>query len=463
MNSGHMTSGSVTKQIFLFSLPLMLGNFLQQLYNTVDGIVVGNFVSEQALAAVGTCSPLAFFFISAALGLSTGSAVMISQYIGAGRMEDVRKSISTCLILITALGLALTIIGGAVSKPILKYILAVPDGTLEDATVYFTIYCLGLVFQFAYNIVAAILRSVGDSKATLYFLLVASVVNIVLDLVFVIVLHWDVAGVAIATVIAQAVCAVISFVYMFMKYPYMRFSRSEFRIDREKGLLALKLGIPTTIQQCIVSMGHIFSQRLINDFGQSMIAGITAAMRIEGYIVIPIFSYNAGIATFTGQNIGAGNMERVRQGYKATLKLAVITCVLVITVALFGAGYLVSIFNLSGDAYEYGVTYLRFVAPFFFIFAIYQATSAMLQGAGDVFWCMMYSAISLAVRLTFSYSLAYTTPLSYRAIWVCIPIGWIVALAMALFRLKRGKWKQKAVVKSGGEAFEPKEPSPEAQ
>ena len=248
-----MTEGTPWKLILLFVLPLMAGHALQQLYNTVDGIVVGNFVSSEALGAVGTCASLVMLFLCFAVGMSTGSAVVISQFYGANRYEDMRRAVSTCMIMMVGLGIVLTVIGEFTADLLLKYVLNVPEVYRQDASVYFRIFLIGLAFQFLYNICAAVLRSFGDSKATLYFLIISSISNIALDLLFVIAFHWDVAGVAIATVIAHILSAIVAVIYMFKKYEVLRFKKGEFRFHKESVKISLKMAIPTTLQQSIMS------------------------------------------------------------------------------------------------------------------------------------------------------------------------------------------------------------------
>lgn len=441
-----MTEGVIWKQILLFTLPIMAGQFLQQLYNAVDGIVVGNFVSEQALAAVGTCSPVTMLFIAVALGLSTGCSIMVSQYFGAGRMEELRKAVSTSLILVTAVGLVVSVLGGVVAKWVLVNILAVEAEILADATAYFAIYCVGLVFQFAYNIVAAILRSLGDSKATLYFLLISSVTNIVLDLVFVALFQWGVPGVAVATVLAQALSAVASVIYMFRRYPMLRGGKGEFRFYGDMGKTALKLAVPTTIQQCVVSCGHIAIQRLVNIFG--ITAAYTAAMRMENFVLIPVFSFNAGLATFTGQNLGANRLDRVKKGHLSTLAIAECTCVVLGLVCYLAAAPLVGLFGLEGESLAQGVEYMRFMSPLFIIFCGYILTSAVLQGAGDVGFTAFNSLTGLVLRCAAAYLMAHFTDYSvYAVVWFSNPINWVYSLILAVVRYLQGKWKTKGIVK----------------
>lgn len=439
-----MTQGTEWKLILLFTLPIMAGQFLQQLYNTVDGLIVGNFVSEDALSAVGTCAPVTMLFIAIALGMSTGCSIIISQYYGAGKLEELRRAVSTSLILLIGMGLVLSVVGGAVAKWLLQNVLAVKAEILPDATAYFAIYCVGLVFQFAYNIVSFILRSLGDSKATLYFLLVSSVTNILLDLLFVLAFNWGVPGVAIATVIAQALSAVVSLVYMFKKYEILRFSRKELRFHRDMGLTALKLGIPTTLQQCVVSFGHIAIQRIINDF--DITAAMTAATRIENFVLIPIFSVNAGMATFTGQNLGAGKLDRVKRGLRGGWTMSAAAAGTLGVVVLVLGGFFAGWFGLEGESVVIAERYLRFTALFIWIFALHMATSGALQGAGDVVFTAFATVASLVLRCVATYLLAYLTPLGMRAVWLAVPIGWGFNFCLTITRYKFGPWRDKGLV-----------------
>lgn len=441
-----LTQGVEWKQILLFTLPIMAGQFLQQLYNAVDGLIVGNVNGETALAAVGTCAPVTMLFVAIALGMSTGCSVMISQYYGAKRMEELRRGVSTSLILLIGLGLVLTIVGGAVAKWLLGSVLAVEEEEmLEAATAYFTIYCLGLTFQFAYNIVAAVLRSLGDSMATLIILLVSSVANIGLDLLFVWGFGWGVPGAAWATIIAQALSAVVSFIYMFRRYELLRFSRREFRYHRDMGRTALRLAVPTTLQQCVISCGHIAVQRVVNKF--YITAAIAAASRVENFILIPIFSLNAGLATFSGQNLGAGKPERVRRGLHGGWVMGAVTSAVLGTVVFFFGGQLSQLFGLEGASVAIAQRYLRFMGPCFEIFSLMILTSGVLQGAGDVLYTAFATIANLLLRVALTYALAYGTGLGMAAIWVSMPIGWLFALGLTLGRYKWGPWHKKAIVR----------------
>lgn len=439
----NMTVGSPIKLVLLFSVPIMLGNLLQQLYNTVDSIFVGNYVGETALGAVGTCGPMTVLFVALAIGLSVGSGIVIAQYFGAGQIEEMRKTASTVIILIVSVGVVLSVVGVFVAEWLLRVVLNAPESVIPYAKLYFQIYSIGLVFQFGYNIVAALLRSVGDSKASLYFLVISSLLNVVLDYIFIAVFEWGVAGAAIATVVSQFVSVTVSVIYMLKKYPIFRFKRSEFVFSGEKCALTLKIAIPTTIQQCIISSSQMAVQRVINGFGEAVLAGCTAAIRLENYLSIPCQGFSAGIATYTAQNIGAGKVDRVKQGYRGTLLMGIAVSAALAVIAVTFATRLVGLFNVT-EGFDVGVQYIRSIAPFFVIFCMYQTTAGVLQGAGDTVTTMCLTLASLIVRVAGTYLLAGW--LGYRAIWYAAVSGWIIILIPTVIRYLQGKWKTRAIV-----------------
>ncbi len=298
-----MTVGPEWKEILLFSFPIMAGQFLQQLYNTVDSIVVSRYggptqeISNAMFAAVGSCTSLIFLFLAISLGLANGGGVLVSQLYGARREHELRRAASTLLITQASLGTALAVLGSLGAELLVVGLMRVTDeASRAYAVEYFAIYAVGLIFQYIYNAVAGILRAVGDSRASMYFLCVSAVLNTVLDLWFVISFGWGVVGVAVATVIAQAASATVSIVYMMRRYPIFRFRRSEFVFDTEKFRICLKLGIPAIIQQAVVSMGNVFIQRLVNSFGQVTMSAFNAGNRMESYALIPIFGTNMAVA-----------------------------------------------------------------------------------------------------------------------------------------------------------------------
>ncbi len=445
-----MTVGTEWKHILLFSLPIMAGNLLQQLYNTVDGIVVGNFVSQNALAATGSAGTLALIFLAFAIGFGNGSGVMVAQLFGAKQYTELRGAVSTALILLVGLGTFFSLLGCAFARFFLHGLMNIAEGEVLDlAVAYFSIYAVGFVLQFIYNAVAAILRAVGDSQATLYFLLVSSIINLLLDLLFVVVFHWGVPGAAIATVLSQLGSAVVSVAYMFRKYPIFRFGKGEFIFRPDKCRQCLQFGVPSTIQQSIVSFGNVFIQRLVNSFGASAMAAYTVGVRLENYLFVPAVGLSVGVSTFTAQNIGASRLDRVRRGARSA---TVITLGIAVTLELLSyifASALSTLFGVDGEALTLSVSYIRFLAFFFWLFAVYIAFSGLLQGAGDVIFSMMGSLISLFIRVAMSYALVRGFGMDFSAIWKAMPVGWIAALALMLVRYFTGGWKEKGLVNHG--------------
>jgi putative MATE family efflux protein len=443
-----MTTGSEWKRIVLFSLPIMIGQFLQQLYNTVDGVVVGNFVSQEALAAVGGCGSLTMALLAVCFGMGNGCAVLVSQLYGARRDEELRRSASTVLIMMGVLGILISVLGFFLARPLLSGIMNIKDpSVLEMAVDYFAIYCLGLVFQYFYNAIAFVLRAVGDSRATLYFLCVTAFMNLGLDLLFVIVFGWGVIGAAVATVLSQLACVLFSYIYMVRKYPIFRYSRKEFVFDKELGLTCIKLGIPATLQQCIISFGNVFLQRLVNGFGTNLMAAYTVGIRIENYIFVPILALNGGVATFTGQNIGAEKQERAKRGLGYSLITSVCVTVLISALVYVFAAPISRLFGVEEKALEMAVEMLRFMSLFFAIFSLYLPTTGFLQGAGDVGFTSICSLVTLTVRVGITYMLVLALGFGYQAIWYTLPVGWVIGIIMVFCRYYRGGWKDKAVVR----------------
>lgn len=443
-----MTAGPEWKHILLFSLPIMAGNLLQQLYNTVDGIVVGNFVSQNALAATGTAGTLAMVFLAFAMGFGNGSGIMIAQLFGARRYEDLRSAVSTALILLVSMGLAFSLLGCVFARFLLSRLMNVAAGeVLELAVSYFSVYAVGLVLQFLYNAVAAILRALGDSRATLYFLLVSSVLNLILDLLFVIGFGWGVTGAAAATVIAQLGSAVVSVVYMFKKYPLFRFKRGEFVFHRDKCLLCLRLGIPTTVQQSIVSFGHVFIQRLVNSFGEAAMAAFMVGGRMESYLFVPVMGLNTALSTFTAQNVGAREYDRVRRGCRRTLLMSFSVAVVLEIVSYLFAVPIARLFAVSGEALTLAVAYVRFMSLAFWLFALYMVFAGLLQGSGDVMITTLCSLVGLSIRVILAYFCAYVLGFGCESVWIVMPVGWLVIFFISFGRYLSGRWKTKGIVK----------------
>ena len=412
-----MTEGTPWKHILMFALPVLAGSLLQQLYNTVDTIVVGNFSGEAALSAVGTTGSFAFLFLALATGFSAGNGVIIAQHFGAKDEKQVRANASTGILLMLGMGLLSTIAGVLVSRPAFTYLVAVDESFLELTLQYFRIYALGLVFQFGYNIFSSILRAVGDSAATLYFLLIASVLNIILDLVFVAGFNWGVVGAALATDIAQAASFIAAYFYMTRKYPLFRFRLKEFTWSRILAVKTLVTGFPIALQLIIVSFGLTFIQRAVNEFGQSMTASFTVGQRIEMYMNLPCNAFQTTLATYTGQNIGAGQMDRVKKGARQTVLMSLLLTLCISLLVWLLSDNIIGLFKISEQATVYCNSHIRTIAVINVILAIYIPLFGVFQGANHGGAPTIVATGALGTRVLVTYLFRYSDFFGYSIIW----------------------------------------------
>ena len=441
-----LTRGTPWKLIVQFALPIMLGNLLQQLYNTADTIIVGNFEGQQALSSVGACTSLTILFTALALGFSIGAGVLISQYFGAGRTAELRRYAATSIVLMLAMGLVMTMVGVLSAELLLRGFLGTPESLLPQSVLYFRIYAAGLVFQFGYNIAAALLRALGDSRATLYFLLVSSVLNVVLDLLFVAALGMGVAGAAIATVISQLASCVIGFWYMYRKYELLRFSARELRLEPAVAGRILRVGLPMALQQSIVSCGFLFLQKLVNYYGESMIASYTVASRMENILMIPILGIQSTMATYAGQNMGAKLPERVSRGLGQGVLVSLFMTLVLCAGQIVGISLIIGAFRLDEAAAEICRQHLFASAVAIPIFAVYFPANGMFQGVGEGFHATFYALMALGLRVVFAYSLHKTAAFGYTAIWWSQAMAWTLTLIVCYAHFFRGKWKEKSLI-----------------
>ena len=442
-----LTQGTPWKGALRFALPLLLGNLLQQLYNTADTIIVGNYVSDHALSAVGSCTSLTMLFTALALGFSIGAGVLAAQYYGAQKLGEVRRIAATSVVLFLALGAVMSVLGAVLTRPLLAGLLQTPEALLEMAVTYFMIYAAGLIFQFGYNIAAALLRAIGDSKATLYFLLASSLLNVVLDLLLVAVVKMGVAGAAIATVFSQLLSCVLSFWYMHRKYEFLRFSVRQLRFEPALAGRVLAVGAPMAVQQSVVSCGFMFMQRLVNSCGEDMVASFTVGSRIENYLILPTLSFQSTMATYTGQNIGARQPERVSRGLRQVIGLAICITLPLSAAAYFLAPQIISLFAISGQAAAYCAQHLHLAACAVLVFAVYFPCNGLLQGAGEGLYATACAALALGVRVALAYLLIKTALFGVGAIWCSQLLAWVVTLIFCYCHYFRGTWKTRSLVR----------------
>ena len=467
MKKYNMLTDKPGRSLFFFALPMILGNLFQQFYTTVDSIIVGQFVGEDALAAVGASYSLTTVFIMIAIGGGIGASVITSQYLGAGIYRKMKTSVSTALISFLILSLVLSVIGLLGNKAILSG-LNTPENILSDAVLYLEIYFLVLPFLFMYNILSSIFNALGNSRTPLYLLIFSSLLNIGMDLVMVRVFLLGVAGVAIATVIAQGLSAVISFCLLLRLLGTYREETSTKETDAEKrgveetdadtaqrklydfSMLGnmIKVAIPSMVQQSIVSIGMLLVQSVVNGFGSSVLAGYTAGMRIESICIVPMIATGNAVSTFTAQNLGAGQSERVRRGYLAGVRMvaafAVLTCLIL---TIFHEPIINAFLEEGSDAAAFatGNAYLTFIAFFFVCIGMKAITDGVLRGAGDVVVFTLANLINLGIRVSFAFGFAGV--IGVEAVWFAVPMGWTTNFVISFIRYLSGKWSRKKLIK----------------
>ncbi|MBQ3102985.1 MAG: MATE family efflux transporter [Oscillospiraceae bacterium] len=438
-----LTVGTPWKLLLGFSLPIMLGNTLQHLYNTADTIIVGNILGEAALSAVGICLSLTMLFTFVAMGFSVGAGVLIAQYFGARQEAEMRRSASTAILLLLGMGAAATVLGYFVSPYLLEYVIKCPPEFLSMAVEYFQIYALGLLFQFGYNIVSYVLRSVGDSRATLIFLLVSSVINVGLDLLLV--PKMGVAGAAWATDIAQLISCVVAFIYMYRRYPVFRFGLKEWCFDTAYAWRTLRVGAPMAFQQVIVSCGFMLLQRIVNGFDY-LPAAFTVQGRLENYLLVPVLAMQQSQATFAAQNMGACKPERVTQGLRHGIVVCLCMSAVLSTLAYIFAPDLAVLFGVEHtQSIAYCVEHLRIACFAVLIFDVYYPASGMMQGVGEGMWSMASALIALSVRVGFA-AIFSTTAISYYAIFFAQPVSWILGGIFCYCGVFFRKWRTKSLI-----------------
>ena len=427
-----MTQGSTTRHLVRFALPLLAGNLFQQLYNMVDTWVVGNFVSNEAFSAVGTVTPIINTLIGFFLGMSSGAGVVISQYYGAHRPEKVREAVHTAMLLTVIMGVVFTGVGIAMT-PLMLELMKTPAEVAPDQTAYLTIYFAGIMGLLLYNMGSGILRAVGDSQRPFYFLLVSAGVNTALDLLFVLKFGMGVEGVAYATIIAQAVSAVLTIAVLIGYDGSVKLSLRDLRIHWDMLKKIVAVGIPAALQMAITAFSNVFVQGYINHFGADCMSGWTAYTKIDQLVILPVQSLSLASTTFVGQNLGVGNVERAKGGVRRALYLSfAVTAVLLIPVLTL-APDMTAFFNSKPEVVSYGALLLRLLSPFYFFFCINQIYSGALRGSGNSQVPMFIMLGSFVVfRQIYLYVMAHFISNEIVPIAMGYPAGWFVCSAVTL-------------------------------
>lgn len=444
--SMDMTTGSPYQLIMRFAMPLLLGNILQQLYNMVDSMVVGQYVGKQALAAVGTSFPIIFLINSLFMGIGTGATIIVSQYFGARDLASVRRSVDTIYIALMAVSIPVTILGVLISEPVLLLI-NTPADTLPQATTYMRIIFLGTAASFGYNINSGILQGLGDSRTPLLFLGIATGINIVLDLLFVLAFGWGVAGVAYATIIAQLCSFVFGLVYLSRRSHVLQVRLKGHQFDSRILMDSLRIGLPSGLQFVVFSLGSIALQGLINGYGSDFMAGFNGANKIDAFAFLPIASFASAVTTFVGQNVGANRLDRVKTGVRATLILSAGVCILTCTSLVLAAGPLMRLFSAESAVIEAGKAYLYRIVPFYILLSVLFILNGFLRGTGNALIPFLATTASLwLARVPVAY--LFADRFGRDSLYFSYAIGWAFGLMIVIPYILSGRWRANALLRT---------------
>lgn len=434
-----MTEGVIWKEILLFSIPLLLGNMFQQLYNAVDSVVVGNYIGSQALAAVGSSAPVINLLVSFFMGLAVGAGVIISRYFGARKKEELHIAVHTSLALTFAAGLVMTLIGVLISPYVLQWV-GTPSDVMDSSVLYLRIYFLGILSVMVYNMGSGILRAVGDSRNPLYFLIVSSVTNIILDMLFVIVFHMGIAGVGWATLIAQTISAVLTMLLLMRTKEEYQVKLKHIRFHKHMLYEIVRLGLPSGLQNAIVSFSNVIVQSNINAFGSLAMAGCGSYTKIDGFAILPVMSYSMALTTFTGQNMGAKKYDRVKQGAKTGILMSVITIVCISALLLILGPNVLAIFSSDPTVINYGLYMMHVLAPGYIFLAISHAFNGIIRGAG-ITTVPMIVMVTCWCGLRMAWILT-SVPLFHDigVVFMGWPLTWITSALWLFLYYRKGNW-----------------------
>lgn len=438
---------------------MLLGHMFQQLYTFVDQIIVGRVLGKEALASVGASFPILFTLIALIIGIATGGTIVISQFFGAKDFKKVKRAIDTIFIVMAVSSVVMTVVGLRFSEDIFRLI-NLPEELMDTAVSYFTIYVSGLVVFFGYNSVAAVLRGLGDSITPLYFLVLATVLNIGLDLLFIVKFGWGVEGAALATIIAQGIAFLVAVFYLNSTHELIKFNLREFAFDREIFKQSLRIGLPTGLQQTFVAVGMLALMGIVNGFGTDVVAAYTAAGRLDSLAIIPSMVFSTALSTFVGQNIGAGKVERVKKGLSRTLIMASVVALGITALIIVFKTPLMGLFTTDLEVIRIGGDYLTIVTSFYLLFTGMFVYSGVMRGAGDTLIPMFITLFSLWIiripaalflsKESFSF-LGLTIKgmgLGPEGIWWSIPVGWGIGMILSIIYYQTGRWKTKSVIKA---------------
>ncbi len=444
-NITDMTSGSPIKHIIKFALPLLVGNLFQQFYNVVDSIVVGNYVGADELAAVGNCSSMNFLSFALSSGLAIGIGVIVAQYFGAKDEGNVRVTIANSLYVLVTAAIVVTLLGYFLC-PFVFRILKTPDKIIDNSILYMQTTCFGIIGITIYNGVAAILRALGDSKTPLYFLIISCILNVVLDLVFVLCFNMAVFGVALATVIAQIISAILCLTYAYRKVSYFHLNKKELKPNKNIIIRCFKIGVPVSLQNSMIAISCMVLQGYVNSYGEKVMAAFTVINKIEGIVQQPYGSLAAALTTFSGQNMGAGKIDRVKKGFRQSTIIALIFSICILPIAYLFGEPIVGLFVKKPDVIDISYQALRINSLCYFGLGMIYIPRALLNGSGDTNFAMANGFCEVVCRMLYASIFTKIPQLGYWGLWVTTGATWVTTAVVCVVRYFSGAWKKKSLV-----------------
>ena len=442
-----MTEGNIWKLLIIFSIPLILGNLLQQMYNTADSIIVGNFVGSNGLAAVGSGTALINLIIAFSQGAAVGAGVIVSQNLGARDKQKTKLAVHTAMCIAIILGVILSAIGVIFSRDLLVW-MKTPKSVLKDSMLYLQIYCGGLIFNVIYNMATGILNAAGNSKRPLIYLAIASVTNIILDLVFIKELKWGVKGAAIATDISQALSCVLAVGYLLRVNSDYKLIVKELKIHGNTAKQIIRVGLPTAIQNMVISFSNVLVQSSVNSYGATAMAGYAAYLKIDGFNILPVLSISMAVTTFTGQNVGAKKPDRVKKGMWNALIMGVVYTVIIGVVILLTSHTVLGLFTKDNEVITYGQLAMKYFCPFYFLLGILNILAGTVRGAGKGVPPMLILLFSMCIFRILWIKIALPFYSTIDGVFILYPISWFVGMVLMIIYTKFGKWLPKGLNKS---------------
>lgn len=436
-----MTEGNIWRKIIFFSIPMILGNLLQQMYNAVDSVIVGNYVGSNALAAVGSSTSIINLLIAFSMGASAGAGVVVSQFIGAGNKKGVKISVHTALAIAIILGIILTAAGIIFTPTILKW-MRTPEEVMRESVVYLRLYSAGLLFSVVYNMAAGILNAVGDSKRPLIYLGSASFLNIILDIILINWLKMGIAGAAVATNISQILSCILILMFLSKVPENYQLKFREIKIYKKMAGRIIKIGLPTAIQNTVISFSNILVQSSVNTFGAKAMAGFGAYLKLDGFNILPILSFSMAVTTFTGQNYGAGKTDRLKKGMWAVVIMGVVYTLALGAIILMFSDFFMGIFTQDKEVMYYGIKAMKYFCPFYFLLSIMHGLGGTIRGTGKTVPPMVILLISLCLFRIVWIQFIIPKFNTIDIIYLLYPVSWFVGMVLMVLYAWKGSWRK---------------------